>query len=493
MIESGLFLIDHHRRNYLFHVAYLTTGTHDDRTRRDDFLAAGILLAHGQGIFSGRHVDFQSTTEIGQSLYTLVQTGIFAFLRAARPHPVGRERHAVQPFGQRCPYDIGQRFGHRKHGTCGRVGQTGLGGMPDSGSDTGLATVIQSHDTAVAQRQLDFTLALLACHFARHGTVYFIGQPILTSHGLQTQYTSHVFIQLGFIIRHVLILTLHRIVAHVRLRTVAEHLRHIQIKRTHAIGLLESKVRVAGRFTDHEHRCTLAFGYLTHVFDMFFLNQQSHAFLRFVGYDFLRRQSLVANRQFGHIYQSTALFHQLGETVHMSGRTVVVNGNHRIHVLFAQCTHQIVGTLLHLGIRTLHGIQFDAGRITSRIYRRNRTAAQTDTVVIAAYHYDLVAFLRRAFQAVALRTVSHASGQHDHLVITVTFTILLMLESQYGTGNQRLPEFVSEIGSPVRRLDQNLFRSLVQPLAHRQDVLPITFLIRTRIRSHVNRRPGYRP
>ena len=75
--------------DHLFHIAYLTTGTHDDRTRRDDFLAAGILLAHGQGIFSGRHVDFQSTTEIGQSLYTLVQTGIFAFLRAARPHPVG--------------------------------------------------------------------------------------------------------------------------------------------------------------------------------------------------------------------------------------------------------------------------------------------------------------------------------------------------------------------------------------------------------------------
>ena len=194
---------------------------------------------------------------------------------------------------------------------------------------------------------------------------------------------------------------------------------------------------------------------------MFFLNQQSHAFLRFVGYDFLRRQSLVTNRQFGHIYQSTALLHQLGKTVHMSGRTVVVYGNHRIHVLFAQCTHQIVGTLLHLGIRTLHGIQFDAGRIASRIHRRNRTAAQTDTVVVTADHYDLVAFLRRSFQTVALCAVSHASGQHNHLVITVTFAVLLMFKCQYGTGNQRLPELVTEVGSPVRCLDQNLFRSLV--------------------------------
>ena len=39
-----------------------------------------------------------------------VETGVFAFLRAAGPHPVGREGHAVQSFGQGSPYQVGQGF-----------------------------------------------------------------------------------------------------------------------------------------------------------------------------------------------------------------------------------------------------------------------------------------------------------------------------------------------------------------------------------------------
>ena len=69
-------------------------------------------------------------------------------------------------------------------------------------------------------------------------------------------------------------------------------------------------------------------------------------------------------------------------------------------------------------------------------------------------------FVLGGFEA-SLCAVSHASGQHNHLVITVTFAVLLMFKCQYGTGNQRLPELVTEVGSPVRCLDQNLFRSLV--------------------------------
>lgn len=58
---------------------------------------------------------------------------------------------------------------------------------------------------------------------------------------------------------------------------------------------------VAGRFTDYVHRGTLTFGYLAYMFDGLFLNQQAHAFLAFVGNDFLGRQSRVTDGQLAHV------------------------------------------------------------------------------------------------------------------------------------------------------------------------------------------------
>ena len=62
-----------------------------------------------------------------------------------------------------------------------------------------------------------------------------------------------------------------------------------------------------------------------------------------------------------------------------------------------------------------------------------------------------------------------------------------MLEGQYRTADQGLPEFVSEVGSTVRSLNQDLFGSLVQPFAYGQDAFPFASLIGTGIRSHINR------
>ena len=132
--------------------------------------------------------------------------------------------------------------------------------------------------------------------------------------------------------------------------------------------MLESEAVVAGGFTDYIHRSAFAFGYLTYVFDSLFLNQQTHALLTFVGYDFFGRQSLVADRQFAHVDKSAALFYQLGQAVYMSGRTVVVDGNHRVGVFFAKRTYYVVSTFLHLCIGTLYGIQLDAAAVASRIY-----------------------------------------------------------------------------------------------------------------------------
>ena len=47
-----------------------------------------------------------------------------------------------------------------------------------------------------------------------------------------------------------------------------------------------------------------------------------------------------------------------------------------------------------------------------------------------------------------------------------------MLEGEHRTAYQRLTELVAEVTRTVRSLDENLLRSLVQPLAHGQNLLP---------------------
>ena len=123
-------------------------------------------------------------------------------------------------------------------------------------------------------------------------------------------------------------------VHHVCFRRRAEHLVNRQVKRTYAVGLFKGKAVVACRFAYHVHRSTFAFGNLLHVFDGFLFNQQSHAFLRFVGDDFLCRQCFVADRQFVHVDQTAAVFHQLRQAVYVSSRAVVVDRNNRILVFF---------------------------------------------------------------------------------------------------------------------------------------------------------------
>ena len=62
-----------------------------------------------------------------------------------------------------------------------------------------------------------------------------------------------------------------------------------------------------------------------------------------------------------------------------------------------------------------------------------------------------------------------------------------MLEGQYRTANQGLAKLVTEVGSTIRSLDQNLLRCLIEPLANGQNVLPVAILVlNTRIGSHID-------
>ena len=69
-------------------------------------------------------------------------------------------------------------------------------------------------------------------------------------------------------------------------------------------------MRIACGLTDDIQRCTFALSNTTNMFDMLLIDEQAHALLTLVGNDLLRRQCLVADRQFGHVDLATALLNQ---------------------------------------------------------------------------------------------------------------------------------------------------------------------------------------
>ena len=211
---------------------------------------------------------------------------------------------------------------------------------------------------------------------------------------------------------------------------MAEHLGHVQVERLHAVSLLEAEMGVARSLSHYVHRCSLALGDALHVLYVFLVDEQSHAFLALVGDDFLGGKCLVANGQLAHVYLAAALLHQFGEAVQVAGGAVVVDAHHGIGVFLHQGSYQVVGSLLHFGIGALHGVQLNAAAVASRVHGGDRTAAQANAVVVAAYHHYLVAGLRLFLQAVAFLAVAHASCQHDDLVVGVLLAVFLMLEGE---------------------------------------------------------------
>src|SRR5574344_1053045 len=68
-----------------------------------------------------------------------------------------------------------------------------------------------------------------------------------------------------------------------------------------------------------------------------------------------------------------------------------------------------------------------------------------------------------------------------------------MFKSKQRARNQRLAELITEIAGSIGRFDKNLFRGLVQPLAHWQDVFPTASTMKTGIAGHVNSCSSDRP
>ena len=196
--------------------------------------------------------------------------------------------------------------------------------MAESGSDTFLATIVESHYTTVGEGQLQLPLTLLTGYLASHGAVYLVGKPVLAGHGLHLEYTLHIFIQfLGVLctlsISHFFIMALHGLVAHDSLRRVTEHLGHIEVEGLHTVGLHEREMGVTGGIAHHVQGSALTLGNLPDMFDMLLIDEQTHTLLTLVGDNLFGRKGLVANGQLGHVDATAAVFHQFGETVQVTG------------------------------------------------------------------------------------------------------------------------------------------------------------------------------
>ena len=335
--------------------------------------------------------------------------------------------------------------------------------MTNSCGDTRLSAIVQSHHTAVGEGELEFTLALLLCHLTRYGAVDLVGEPVFTSHGFELEHVLEIFIQESCIVLRSVVVALHGVVGHHGLGRVTKHLCYVEIEGTNAVFLLKSEVSIASGFTHHIERCALTFGNFAHLVDIFFFDEEAHALLTLIGYDFFGREGGISDGECAHVDGSSAFFYELGETVDVSGRTVVVDRHHRVVFFFAKRTHEVGCTLLHLGICTLHSVEFDARVITSGVYRRNRTTTQTDAVVVTTDDNYFVAFLGSTFEAVTLCAITHATSEHDYLVEGIVHAVFCVLEGEYRTCDEGLSEFITEVGSTVGGFGEDLLRSLVEP------------------------------
>ena len=201
------------------------------------------------------------------------------------------------------------------------------------------------------------------------------------------------------------------------------------------------------------------------MLNVFFLNEQAHALLAFVGNDFFGRESGVADGELAHVDQAAAFLHQFAQAVDVACATMVVDAHNGVDLFFAEGAHEVVGALLHFGVSALYGIEFDAAAVASRFYRRYATATEADAIVVATDHHDLVALLRLTLQAVALCAVAHTTSQHDDLVVGILLAVLLVLERKYRTRDEGLAKFVTEVAGAIRGFDENLLGCLVEPRA----------------------------
>ena len=351
--------------------------------------------------------------------------------------------------------------------------------MSDRSGDTCLSAIVESHCTTVRERELKHTLALLASHLTCHRTIDLVGQPVLTSHAFEAEYIINICLQLAVACLHVLILMFHSRVVHVGLWRMTEHVGKSEVDRLDAICLFECEAHVVGCLTNHEEWAALALGNLPYALDVLLLDEEAHTLLALVARNLLCAQSWVTDRELVHIDLTASGIDELREAVDMTACTVVMDRDNRVVVAFAERTHHVVGTLLHLRVGTLHCIELDGTGILTSVDRRNGATTHTDAVVVTTDEDDLLAWLWLTLERIAQVAVTYTAGKHDHLVETILDWLrwLTVLESEERTADERLTELVTEVARTVRCLDEHLLWCLVEPWTSIHHVLPRLLLV----------------
>ena len=183
---------------------------------------------------------------------------------------------------------------------------------------------------------------------------------------------------------------------------------------------------------------------------------------------------------------STSSLYQFGETVEVATRSVVVDRNNWILIALRNRTDHVSRAFLHLRISTLNGVQLDTAGVLTGVHGGDSTTAHTNAIVITTNHNYFLTRLRITLQGIPFVGVTHTAGQHDYFVIRIFLVILRMFEGQQRTADQWLAKLVSEVGSTVGGLDQDLLRCLVKPGTRIEDLLPTACTLCAWISRHID-------
>ena len=363
--------------------------------------------------------------------------------------------------------------------------------MTDRGSDTGTATEVNCHSTAVAQGELDLTLTLLASYTARDGAVDLVRQPVLTSDTLLLQHLIEVVLDTSSVIAEGGISLVDMLVDHVGLGRRAEHIRQRQVNGLVTSCLFEGQVHIVRGATDDVHRSALTLGDTGDALDGVTLDQKAHTLLALVADDFLRRKGLITDGEGAEVEVSTRRLDELGEAVQVPPCPVVVDGDDRIVFTLRERADDVLDTLLHLGVGALYSVELDSTGILPRIYRADGTTAHTDAVVVTTEQDDLFARLGSSLLCIAAAGIADTTSEHNDLVEAVGrfVTLAFVLEGQHRATDEWLTELIPEVARTIGCLRQDLTRRLIEPRAGSAVLLPGAIGCRAGVARHIDGRP----
>ncbi len=192
IIEFGVFAFLQHRANGVAHVGGLSSGGNNHSAGSINLFVA-IFLCHRQRVFAGGDIDAKGTGKVAACLHGFVKGCVFTCI-LAWPHPVGAEAYALQTIFQMCAGDVCKGFRHCNHRTFGGISKGYLRSMAYGSGDTRAAGVVECHNTAVAQRKLYFTLALLSGDASGHRAVDLVCEPVFAGNGFERKHIAHIFV-----------------------------------------------------------------------------------------------------------------------------------------------------------------------------------------------------------------------------------------------------------------------------------------------------------